>query len=152
MQIQKESIRAEKEIKLKQMEIGSKGVDDDLHRVDVKVNFLPEFVEGEEEDFFAQFEKVAKLRKWQKAEWAMLVQIKMKSKAREAYVCLDIGESTDYDVVKEAVLRTAELDPEVYRRKFRDIRKLPKMTYLEMARQCSIKFEKWLKSKGNLYI
>lgn len=35
MQIQKESIRAEKEIKLKQMEIGSKGVDDDLHRVDV---------------------------------------------------------------------------------------------------------------------
>ena len=55
-------------------------------------------------------------------------------------------------MVKEAVLRTAELDPEVYRRKFRDIRKLPKMTYLEMARQCSIKCEKWLKSKGNLYI
>ena len=25
------------------------------------MNFLPEFVEGEEEDFFAQFEKVAKL-------------------------------------------------------------------------------------------
>ena len=65
MQIHKQSIRAEKEIKLKQMEIGSKGVDD-LHRVDVKVNFLPEFVEGEEEDFFAQFEKVARLRKWQK--------------------------------------------------------------------------------------
>ena len=57
------------------------------------MNFLPEFVEGEEEDFFAQFEKVAKLRKWQKAEWAMLVQIKL----REAYACLDIGESTDYD-------------------------------------------------------
>ena len=45
-------------------------------------------------------------------------------------------------------MRTAELDPEVYRRKFRDIRKLPNMTYLEMARHCSIKFEKWLKSKG----
>ena len=73
------------------------------------------------------FEKVAKLRKWQKAEWAMLLQIKLKGKAR-AYACLDIGESTDYDVVKEAVLRTAELDPEVYRRKFRDIRKLPNIT------------------------
>ena len=46
-------------------------------------------------------------------------------------------------------MRTAELDPEVYRRKFRDIRKLPNMTYLEMTRHCSIKFEKWLKSKDN---
>ena len=44
------------------------------------MNFLPEFVEGEEEDFFAQFEKVAKFRKWQKAEWAMLLQIKLKGK------------------------------------------------------------------------
>ena len=35
MQIQKESIKAEKEIKIKQMKIRSKGVDDDLHRVDV---------------------------------------------------------------------------------------------------------------------
>ena len=89
------------------------------------MNFLPEFVEGEEENFFDQFEKVAKLRKWKKAEWAMLVQIKLKVKAREAYACLDIGESTNCDVVKEAVLRTAELDPEVYRRKFR---------YLEVAK------------------
>ena len=81
MQIHKQSIRAEKEIKLKQMEIGSKGVDDALHRLGVKVNFLPEFVEYEEEYFFAQFENVSKLRKWQKAEWAMLVQIKLKGKA-----------------------------------------------------------------------
>ena len=157
MQIEKEKIRAEtereninaeKEIKIKQMEIENRGVDDAAHRVGGKINYLPEFVEGEEEDFFTQFEKVAQLRNWQKAEWALLVQIKLKGKAREAYACLDLAESTDYDVVKEAVLRTAELDPEVYRRKFRDIKKLPNMTYLEMARNCSIKFEKWLKSKS----
>ena len=44
------------------------------------MNFLPEFVEDEEEDFFAQFEEVTKLRKWHKAEWAMLVEIKLKGK------------------------------------------------------------------------
>ena len=42
------------------------------------MNFLPEIVEGEEEDFFAQCEKATKLRKSQKAEWAMLVEIKLK--------------------------------------------------------------------------
>ena len=61
---------------------------------------------------------------------------------------MDLAESSDYNIVKEAVLRTAELEPEVYRRKFRDIKKLPNVTYLEMARYCSIKFEKWLKSKS----
>ena len=91
---------------------------------------------------------MAQLGNWQKAEWAFLVQIKLKGKAREAYACLDLAELTDYDVVKEAVLRTTELDPEVYRRKFRDIKKLPNMTYLEIGRNCSIKFEKWLKSKS----
>ena len=144
---QRENIRAQKEMKIKQMEMESRGVDDDAHKVDRRVNYLPKFVEGEEEDFFTQFEKMAQLRKWQKADWALLVQIKFKGKAREAYACLDLAESADYDVVKEAVFRTAELDPEVYRRKFRDIKKLPNMTYLEMARHCSIKFEKWLKSK-----
>ena len=61
MQIERERIRAEterenikagKEMKMKQMEIESRGVDDDAHRVYGKVNYLPEFVEGEEEDFF----------------------------------------------------------------------------------------------------
>ena len=71
-----------------------------------KVNFLSEFVEGEEEDFFIQFQEVAQLRKWKKAEWALLVQIKLRGKTKEAYACLDVGESGDYDVVKEVALRT----------------------------------------------
>ena len=100
---QRENIRAQKEMKIKQMEMESRGVDDDAHKVDRRVNYLPKFVEGEEEDFFTQFEKMAQLRKWQKADWALLVQIKFKGKAREAYACLDLAESADYDVVKEAV-------------------------------------------------
>ena len=64
-------------MKMKQMEIDSRGVDDDVHRIDRRVNnYLTEFVEGEEEDFSSS------LRKWQKTDRALLVQIKFKGKAR----------------------------------------------------------------------
>lgn len=56
-------------------------------------------------------------------------------------------ESTDYEVVKEAVLKTVEQDPEMYWRRFRDIRKTHSQTYLEVARECNMKLQRWLKSQ-----
>lgn len=102
--------------------------------MDVRVNQLPEFVEDEAEDFFIQFEKVASLKGWDKIEWALLVQTKFKGKARESYACLDLVESVDYEVVKETVLSNIQLDPEVYRQRFRGLKKVFEQTHLELAR------------------
>ena len=88
-----------------------------------KVKYVPEFVESEEESFFLQFEKNAKLRGWDESEWALLVQSKFKGKAKEAYVSLSDHEAGDYDSIKEAVLRSIRLSPGVYRERFRNVKK-----------------------------
>ncbi|KAG7156162.1 putative SCAN domain-containing protein-like 5 [Homarus americanus] len=108
---------------------------------------LPEFVEEEAEEFIIQFEKVATIKEWDKSDWAILVQSKFKGKAIEAYVCLSMSESVDYETVKEAVLKTVEMDPEVFRRRFRDIKKISEQTHLEVARECRMRFDRWCKSE-----
>ena len=116
--------------------------------VDKKVSFVPDFVGNKAEDFFLQFEKVAELKGWPEEEWALLVQIKLKGRARESHNGLTVEECRDYALVKETVLSTVRVDPEVYRQKFREARKSYNGTYLEMARECTITLEKWLKSEN----
>ena len=106
-----------------------------------------EFVEGEEENFFLQFEKNAKLRGWDESEWALLVQSKFKGKTKEAYVSLCDHEAGDYDSIKEAVLRSTRLSTGVYRERFRNVKKRPGDTYLEMAWECCLKMDRWMKAK-----
>ncbi|XP_063601112.1 uncharacterized protein LOC134777204 [Penaeus indicus] len=144
----KMQLQAEKEIKIKELEVEEKlGTRREIGDKDNRAKNLPEFIEEEAEDFFIQFEKVAKIKGWDESDWAVLIQSKFKGKAREAYVCLSIEESTDYRTVKEAVLKTVEKDPEVYRRRFRDIKKVSGQTHLEIARICGMKFDRWCKSE-----
>ena len=112
-----------------------------------RVKYVPEFVEGEEENFFLQFEKTAKLRQWSEEDWALLVQSKFKGKAREAYVGLSDQEAGDYESVKEAVLKSTRLSPGVYRERFRNVKRRPGDTYLEMARECCLKLDRWMKAE-----
>ena len=88
------------------------------------------------------------LRNWPEEEWALLVQTKLKSKAREAYAGMNVNRCNDYQVVKETVLQTVRVDLEIYRQRFRYVKKSPSCTYLKMARECSFKFHKWLKAEN----
>lgn len=115
---------------------------------DKRVKYVPEFVEGEEENFFLQFEKTARLRKWDEDDWALLIQSKFKGKAREAYVSLSDDEGGDYECIKEAVLKSTRLSPGVYRERFRNVKKRPGDTYLEMARDCCLKMDRWMKAEN----
>ena len=65
-----EKIKSDKEVRLKQaeMENNNRTIDSS----DKNFKYVPEFVEGEEEDFFLQFEKNAKLRNWDESEWALV--------------------------------------------------------------------------------
>lgn len=49
----------------------------------------------------------------------------------------------DYEMVKAAVLRAYELDPEAYRQNFRGLRKTATQTYVEFAREKKTLFDKW---------
>ena len=68
-------------------------------------------------------------------------------KAREIYTQLSLEQSSDYDKVKELILKAYELVPEAYRQKFRDCRKVPNQTHVEFARTKEQLFDRWWSSK-----
>ena len=55
--------------------------------------------------------------------------------------------SSDYDKVKELILKAYELVPEADRQKFRDCRKEPNQTHVEFARTKEQLFDRWCSSK-----
>ncbi|VDI04468.1 Hypothetical predicted protein [Mytilus galloprovincialis] len=69
------------------------------------------------------------------------------AKAAEIYSALPSEKSSDYDTVKQEVLKAYELVPEAYRQKFRSYKKFDSQTYVEFAREKEDLFDKWLTSK-----
>ena len=52
--------------------------------------------------------------------WTLLLQSVLIGKAREIYTQLSVEHSSNYDNVKELILKGYELVPEAYRQKFRN--------------------------------
>ena len=77
----------------------------------------------------------------------LLLQSVVIGKAREIYTQLSLEQSSDYDKIKELVLKAYELVPEAYRQKFRDCRKEPNQTHVEFARTKEQLFDRWCSSK-----
>ena len=73
---------------------------------------VPPFEEEGVEKYFPHFEKLAQSMEWPREKWASLVQSKLVGKARDAYLAMSMGDVSDYDKVKKAVLKACELVPE----------------------------------------
>ncbi|XP_069176154.1 uncharacterized protein [Procambarus clarkii] len=143
VRLRQQEIEANKQVELKRAELGL-GAPAPPQREDCRVRErdLPVFIPNEAKGFFDHFEKIATLKKWPRAEWAELVQSRLTGEAREAYNMLDLGECTDYDSVKRAVLHSFKLTPECYRKRFRESTRLPGKSYAETARDMERKFLK----------
>ena len=71
----------------------------------------------------------------------------LKGKAQEVYSALSLEDSSNYEKVKDTILKAYELVPEAYRQKFRNYRKQDGQTYVEFAREKQNLFERWCHSK-----
>ena len=111
------------------------------------IRLVPPFQEKEVDKYFLHFEKVAENLKWPKEHWTLLLQSVVIGKAREIYTQLSLEQSSDYDKVKEHVLKAYELVPEAYRQKFRNCRKEHEQTHVEFARTKEQLFDRWCSSK-----
>lgn len=69
-------------------------------------------------------------------------------KAQKAYSSLSVRDSQNYHKVEEALLTTYELEPEVYRQKFRNMRKPAEQTYCEFVRNIKIQLDHWCAASG----
>ena len=67
-------------------------------------------------------------------------------KAQEIYGSLSVEQSSDYEHVKEAILKVYELVPEAYRQKFRNYLKYDCKTHVEFARKNENLFNRWCHS------
>ena len=115
--------------------------------LDTSKTFDVTFQEKEVDKYFLHFEKVAENLKWPKEHWTLLLQSIVIGKAREIYTHLSLEQSSDYDKVKELILKVYELVPEAYRQKFRDCRKEHDQTHVEFARTKEQLFDRWCSSK-----
>ena len=70
-----------------------------------------------------------------------------KGKAQEIYSSLSVEQSSNYEHVKEAILKAYELVPEAYRQKFRNYLKYDSKTHVEFAREKENLFNRWCHSK-----
>ncbi|XP_069159732.1 uncharacterized protein [Procambarus clarkii] len=120
------------------------------HPPDVRVREkdIPLFVPEEAESFFEHFEKVASIKEWPQEEWAQLVQLRLTGAAREAYTQLSLEECQDYATVKSSILRSFQLTPEAYRKRFREMMKVGACTFAETARDLERRFQKWIEAAG----
>ena len=111
------------------------------------IRLVPPFQEKEVDKYFLHFEKVAENLKWPKEHWTLLLQSVVIGKACEIYTQLSLEQSSDYDKVKELILKAYELVPEAYRQKFRNCRKENDQTHVEFARTKEQLFDRWCSSK-----
>ena len=159
IQLQEKQIEHEKEkeereyhIKMKELDISS---ENRYHTSNSNSNFdlarnirlVPHFKEKEVDKYFILFEKVAENLKWPRENWTQLLQCVITGKASEIYTSLSVQQSSDYDGVKEYILRGYELVPEAYRQKFRNYRKQAGQTHIEFAREKEQLFDRWCLAK-----
>jgi hypothetical protein len=77
---------------------------------------LPKYVEGEDIDVFLRsFERLAKLHKWHKSEWALRLIPQLTGKALDTYARSGEGSANDYDVIKKAILKRYDLTASTYK-------------------------------------
>ena len=152
IEIEKEKLQFE--LKMKKLELEGKSKSKPLpldsgksFDVTKHIRLVPPFQEKEVDKYFLHFEKVAENLKWPREHWTLLLQSVVIGKAREIYTQLSLEQSSDYDKVKELILKAYELVPEAYRQKFRDCRKEPNQTHVEFARTKEQLFDRWCSSK-----
>ena len=159
LEIEKERLEIEKEklqfeLKMKELELQGKSKSKSLplatsmvFDVTKHIRLVPPFQEKEVDKYFLHFEKVAENLKWPKEHWTLLLQSVVIGKAREIYTQLSLEQSSDYDTVKELILKAYELVPEAYRQKFRDCKKEHDQAHVEFARTKEQLFDRWCSSK-----
>ena len=118
-----------------------------LFDVTKHIRLVPPFQDKEVDKYVLHSEKVAENLKWPTEHWTLLLQSVVIGKAREIYTQLSLEQSSNYDTVKELILKAYELVPESYRQKIRNCRKENDQTHVEFARTKEQLFDRWCSSK-----
>ena len=159
-QQEREKREYEKELKLKELEImAAEKEKDRVMKIKLKqsklehfdaskyVKFVPPFIEKDVDKYILLFEKVAKDLNWPLDKYTILLQSALKGKASETYTALSPEQTSDYQFVKESILKAYQLIPEAYRQKFRIYKKEGDKTHVEFGREKERLLDRWCASE-----
>ena len=157
---EREKRECEKELKLRELEIMAAEKEKDrvmkvkleqskLEHFDASkyVKFVPPFIEKDVDKYFLLFEKVAKDLNWPLDKYTILLQSALKGKASETHTALSPEQTSDYQFVKESILKAYQLIPEAYRQKFRNYKKEGDKTHVEFDREKERLLDRWCASE-----
>ena len=157
---EREKLAFEKELKLRELEIMAAEKEKDrvmkikleqskLEHFDASkyVKFVPPFIEKDVDKYFLLFEKVAKDLNWPLDKYTILLQSALKGKASETYTALSPEQTSNYQFVKESILKAYQLIPEAYRQKFRNYKKESDKTHVEFGREKERLLDRWCDSE-----
>lgn len=96
------------------------------------------------EQFLTTFERVATACLWDKGNWAIRLVALLTGKARSAFVAMNSEDTTDYDKVKEAILKKYEINSDTYRQRFRSAEILKGETPKELYVRLEEQYKKWI--------
>ena len=144
---EREREREQFELEMKRLELQPMRSSQQSFDVSRVIRLVPPFQEKEVDKYFLHFEKIAESLKWPKEFWTTLLQSVLIGKARDIFAELSIEQSSDYNIVKDLILKAYELVPEAYRQKFRNTQKGSSQTYVEFARTKEQLFDRWCFSK-----
>ena len=90
----------------------------------VKGPKMPPFEEGKDnmDSYLQRFERYAEVQKWERKEWAIFLSALLKGRALDVYSRLPAEKATDYDYLKDALLKRFQLTEEGFRVKFRSVK------------------------------
>ena len=157
---EREKRECEKELKLRELEIMAAEKEKDrvmkikleqskLEHFDASkyVKFVPPFIEKDVDKYFLLFEKVAKDLNWPLDKYTILLPSALKGKASEIYTALSPEQTSDYQFVKQSILKAYQLIPEAYRQKFRSYKKENDKTHVEFGREKERLLDRWCDSE-----
>lgn len=109
------------------------------------VPLLPKLQDSDDvEHFLTTFERLAEVYRWPKEDWAVHLIPLLTGKARSAFVAMAPAFTSDYDKVKEVILKKYEINPETYRLRFRSLNTAEDESPTELYVRLKDLFSKWV--------
>ena len=87
------------------------------------------------------------MNSWPKDRWVTLLQGVLTGTSRKLYDSLSVEDSSNYDLVKDSILRAYEHIQKFYRQQFRSYTKKVNQTYVEFSREKEMFFDRWSHSE-----
>ncbi|XP_063615688.1 uncharacterized protein LOC134788803 [Penaeus indicus] len=107
---------------------------------------LPNFCESKDDihDYLARFEKIAEIQNWEVERYHIYLGAQLTGKALKTYINLPNNVLSNYELVKDALLKIYCLDAESYRKKFRESKMNETESYVQLVTRMEQYVRNWI--------